>query len=39
LNAAGSCLDVSGVSLNDGALIQLWQWLDGNNQQWSFQAP
>lgn len=39
LNAASSCLDVSGVSLNDGALVHLWAWLDGNNQQWAFQAP
>src|SRR5689334_7975783 len=36
---AESCLDVSGVSTADGALVQLWQWLNGNNQQWAPQAP
>jgi hypothetical protein len=37
--ASGSCLDVSGVSLNDGAVVHLWSYGGGNNQQWDFQAP
>ena len=39
VHATGSCLDVSGISTADGALVHLWQWLNGNNQQWAFQAP
>ncbi len=38
-HAPDSCLDVSGISLDDGANVQLWQWLSWNNQQWAFQAP
>jgi hypothetical protein len=34
-HATGSCLDVSGVSTADGAVVQLWQWLNGANQQWA----
>jgi hypothetical protein len=33
------CLDVAGISGDDGALIHLWTWLGGTNQQWTFQAP
>src|SRR5689334_3398596 len=38
-HATGSCLDVNGASTADGANVQLWQWLNGNNQQWYLQAP
>ena len=36
-HATSSCLDVSEVSTADGALIHLWQWLGGTNQQWAIQ--
>ena len=32
---SGSCLDVSGESLDDGASIIQWQCHSGDNQQWS----
>jgi hypothetical protein len=38
-HSTSSCLDVSGVSTADGANVQLWQWLGGNNQQWAPQTP
>jgi hypothetical protein len=37
--ATGSCLDVKGKSTADRALVQLYQWNGGNNQQWAFQSP
>ena len=39
MNATGSCLDVNGVSTANGANVQIWQYVGGPNQQWSFQAP
>jgi len=30
---------VTGVSTADGALVQLWTYGGGNNQQWAPQAP
>jgi hypothetical protein len=38
-SATGSCLDVKGKSTADRAVVQLYQWNGGNNQQWSFQSP
>ncbi|HJP76234.1 MAG TPA: RICIN domain-containing protein [Pseudonocardiaceae bacterium] len=29
------CLDVSGASTSDGALVQLWTCNGGSNQQWN----
>jgi hypothetical protein len=37
--ATGSCLDVKGKSTADRALVQLYQWNGGNNQQWALQSP
>jgi expansin (peptidoglycan-binding protein) len=37
--ATGSCLDVKGKSTADRALVQLYQWNGGNNQQWALQTP
>ena len=40
VNAPVSCLDVSGVSKKSlGALILLWTYGGGSDQQWAFQAP
>ncbi|HTJ36219.1 MAG TPA: beta-1,3-glucanase family protein [Dactylosporangium sp.] len=33
-NNAAQVLDVNGVSTADGALVQLWAYGGGNNQQW-----
>src|SRR5205823_1591043 len=33
-NATGQVWDVSGVSTADGALVHLWGYVAGNNQQW-----
>ena len=38
-NATSECLDVNAASSADGANVQIWQYLSGNNQQWAFQAP
>jgi hypothetical protein len=32
---SGLCLDVSGASTANGALVQLWTCHGGSNQQWS----
>jgi len=37
--ATGSCLDVEGISTASGAKVQLWQWLNGDNQKWAVQKP
>jgi hypothetical protein len=37
--ATGSCLDVKGKSTADRALVQLYQWNGGNNQQWALKSP
>jgi hypothetical protein len=39
VHAPESCLDISGISSANGALIQLWTWAGGHHQQWSFQGP
>lgn len=33
---SGKCLDVSGVSKNDGAIIHQWGCWGGDNQKWTF---
>jgi glucosylceramidase len=38
-SATGSCLDVKGKSTADGAVVQLYQWSGGSNQQWAAQSP
>jgi hypothetical protein len=32
---SGKCLDVGGVSTDDGANIQQWTYIGGNNQKWT----
>jgi len=34
---SGKCLDVSGISKDNGAAIIQWDWLGGDNQQWFIQ--
>ena len=31
---SGKVLDVAGISKDNGANIQQWEWLNGNHQQW-----
>ncbi|WP_157930561.1 RICIN domain-containing protein, partial [Glycomyces xiaoerkulensis] len=33
--ASGLCLDVSGASTDNGALVQLWTCHGGDNQRWN----
>ena len=33
-NGSNIAWDVTGMSTADGALIQLWSYVSGNNQQW-----
>jgi hypothetical protein len=35
--ASGLCLDVTGVSTDDGAPVQVWGCNGGPNQQWRLQ--
>jgi len=35
---SGKCMDVSGESLNNGALIDQWECWWGGNQQWEWQG-
>ena len=37
--APGSCLDPCGLATTNGANVQLWQRLNGKNQQWTLQKP
>ena len=31
------CIDISGISTEDGAKLQLWSDVDGNNQKWQME--
>lgn len=33
---SGKCLDVSGVSMENGANVHQWEWVGGANQLWKF---
>jgi Ricin-type beta-trefoil lectin domain-like len=33
---SGKVLDVRGMSLNNGAVVQQWDWWGGENQKWRF---
>ncbi|MBV9082650.1 MAG: RICIN domain-containing protein, partial [Acidobacteriaceae bacterium] len=33
---SGKCLDVSGISVEDGAAVYQWTCWGGDNQKWSF---
>lgn len=35
----GKCIDVSGISMADGALIHQWGYLGGDNQKFSMVSP
>jgi hypothetical protein len=34
---SGKCLDVAGISKDDGAAVQLWDCWSGPNQQWAIE--
>jgi len=34
---SGRCIDVKGSSSDDGVILQQWDYLKGENQQWQFQ--
>ena len=36
---SGRCLDVVGMSMEDGAGIQIWDYMGGDNQQWRIVDP
>jgi hypothetical protein len=39
VSSSGSALDISGISMDNGANAHQWAWIWGNNQQWALLTP